>query len=115
MVRKGSCEDVQDDDIIHGQWDCSSRDHVLAMCSSYLGAHGHQLQRHWTRTLDGRGPRVRVMQWNVLSQSLATSVDKFACVTGDTLDWEMRRWRIVREILKWDSDIVCLQEVDHYR
>ena len=116
MVRKGLCDDVQDDDIIHGHWGFSCRDHVLAVCSTYLGAGPcHQLQRHWSRTHVVRGPRMRVMQWNVLSQSLATGVDKFACVTGDTLDWEMRRWRVVREILTWDPDVVCLQEVDHYR
>ena len=57
---------------------------------------------------------VVVMQWNVLSQALGTSLDNFVSASS-SLDWESRRWRVVHEIIRHSPDIICLQEVDHYR
>ena len=57
---------------------------------------------------------VVVMQWNVLSQALGTSLDNFVSASS-SLDWESRRWRVVHEIIRHSPDIICLQEVDHFR
>ena len=31
------------------------------------------------------------------------------------LDWSSRRWRLLEEIIRYDPDIICLQEVDHFK
>ncbi|KAJ3271415.1 hypothetical protein HDU76_011039, partial [Blyttiomyces sp. JEL0837] len=59
---------------------------------------------------------VSVMSFNVLADSLAQRnphLYKF-CRGHGTLAWESRGPRIIDEILKWNSDVVCLQEVDHW-
>lgn len=57
---------------------------------------------------------IRVFQWNHLSQTLAVKIDNFMKSAKEVLDWKTRRWRLLEEILIYDPDIVCLQEVDHY-
>ncbi|XP_022657037.1 nocturnin-like isoform X2 [Varroa jacobsoni] len=56
---------------------------------------------------------IRVMQWNILAQSLAEKSDKFIC-PDEALNWNYRRWRILEEVLTYGADIICLQEVDHF-
>ena len=117
-MRKGACLDIQDDDIIPELSLISGRDQLLSLCQHHLMS--PPLSRHWSPVssvspVSPLRPCVRLLQWNVLSQSLATGVDKFLVDADHTLDWRLRRWRIVREILSHDPDIVCLQEVDHYR
>jgi nocturnin len=31
------------------------------------------------------------------------------------LDWRTRRFRMLEEIARHDADVICLQEVDHFR
>jgi len=60
-------------------------------------------------------PTLRVLQWNHLSQTIGTKNDKFVRCPPSALDWTTRRWRIIEEIIRYDPDIVCLQEVDHFK
>ncbi|XP_012267234.2 nocturnin isoform X2 [Athalia rosae] len=58
---------------------------------------------------------IRIFQWNVLSQSLGTTSDSFICCPDDALEWANRRYQIVQEILEYAPDVICLQEVDHFK
>ncbi|KAG4071499.1 hypothetical protein HA402_011653 [Bradysia odoriphaga] len=58
---------------------------------------------------------VRVLQWNVLSQSLGQSNDGFVRCPEEALTWECRKYLIIQEIVQTDPDVVCLQEVDHFK
>ena len=55
-----------------------------------------------------------VLQWNMLSQALGTTIDNFVSA-GASLHWEERRWRVIQEIVRHSPDLICLQEVDHFR
>lgn len=53
---------------------------------------------------------VRVMQWNVLADSLS---DAFPRVDGALLEWASRGPRIAAMVAAADPDIGCFEEVDH--
>ena len=56
----------------------------------------------------------RVMQWNTLAKSLC-SPNKYTKAPRETYDWDnYRLWRTIQEIVRYDCDIICLEEVDHY-
>ncbi|XP_006906273.2 nocturnin [Pteropus alecto] len=59
-------------------------------------------------------PPVRVMQWNILAQALGEGKDNFVQCPVEALKWEERKCLILEEILAYQPDILCLQEVDHY-
>jgi nocturnin len=59
--------------------------------------------------------KLRILQWNQLSQTIGTKNDKFVRCNPTALDWTTRRWRIIEEIVRYDPDIICLQEVDHFK
>ncbi|GBL82558.1 Nocturnin [Araneus ventricosus] len=59
--------------------------------------------------------KIRVMQWNILSQALAINSDKFVACPLDALSWCTRRWRLLEEMVSTRPDILCFQEVDHYQ
>lgn len=94
-----------------------TREELLARCRQELQSLPPQLKRSFTgRYQEQPGPEtVRVLQWNLLSQALAEQADGFACCPDAALDWSKRRWRILEEILSYQPDVVCLQEVDHYK
>jgi mRNA deadenylase 3'-5' endonuclease subunit Ccr4 len=60
----------------------------------------------------------RVMQWNGLAKKLCSSVrfsnsDHFFAEKFN--DWEnFRIWRLLEEIVRYNSDIICLEEADFY-
>lgn len=66
--------------------------------------------------------KIRVMQWNTLARALFSDSDpnmgyKFSSTgaVSNVFDWDnFRRWRILEEILRYDSDIICLEEIDSY-
>jgi len=58
---------------------------------------------------------LRIFQWNHLSQTLGTKNDNFVCCPPEALVWSTRRWRLLEEILRHKPDIICLQEVDHFK
>jgi len=59
--------------------------------------------------------RFRILSWNVLAQALAESHDNFVGLPEGTLDWNARRLHILHEIIAYNPDIICLQEVDHFK
>ncbi|XP_075228661.1 NADP/NADPH phosphatase nocturnin isoform X1 [Lycorma delicatula] len=58
--------------------------------------------------------KIRILQWNLLSQALGQTVDHFVACPDSALDWRRRRQQLSEEIIRYEPDIVCLQEVDHY-
>uniref|UniRef100_A0A0A1WZH4 Nocturnin n=1 Tax=Zeugodacus cucurbitae TaxID=28588 RepID=A0A0A1WZH4_ZEUCU len=58
---------------------------------------------------------IRVLQWNILSQTLGQNNDGFVRCPEEALTWEHRKFLIVQEILQYNPDIICLQEVDHFK
>ncbi|XP_055550964.1 nocturnin isoform X2 [Wyeomyia smithii] len=59
--------------------------------------------------------QLRIFQWNMLSQTLGMNNDGFVRCPVDALTWECRRYQVIQEIVQNDPDIVCLQEVDHFK
>ncbi|XP_063046465.1 nocturnin isoform X2 [Engraulis encrasicolus] len=57
---------------------------------------------------------IRVMQWNILAQALGEGKDGFVRCPLEALNWAERKYLILEEILTYQPDILCLQEVDHY-
>jgi len=63
-----------------------------------------------------RSENVRVLSFNVLAENFAANERYFYCPSW-ALDWNYRRRGILRELLAYDCDVLCLQEVEssHYR
>lgn len=59
--------------------------------------------------------QLRIFQWNMLSQTLGMHNDGFVRCPADALTWECRRFQLVQEIVQHNPDIICLQEVDHFK
>ncbi|KAJ8290447.1 hypothetical protein GJAV_G00013000 [Gymnothorax javanicus] len=69
----------------------------------------------------GLGPpepfKFTVMSYNILAQDLLEAhLDLYQHCAPEVLAWEFRFPNILREFVKWDPDILCLQEVqeNHY-
>ncbi|XP_003736916.2 nocturnin isoform X1 [Drosophila pseudoobscura] len=58
---------------------------------------------------------IRLLQWNILSQTLGQHNDGFVRCPEEALDWQHRKYLIVQEILQNQPDVICLQEVDHFK
>jgi len=111
--------DCQDNDL-HFPQGTTPAD-LLNRCNQELKGLPAPLQRHFRHyqtdqqsTQDVSGCKVRVLQWNHLSQTLGTKNDNFVCCPAEALNWNRRRWRLLAEILRYQPDVICLQEVDHY-
>jgi len=98
----------------------STLDELLNRCKQELQKLPSALSRQWIQCDDNEKVEesetasVRVLQWNHLSQTLGTKGDKFVQCDPAALNWSVRRWRILEELLRYDPDIICLQEVDHF-
>ncbi|XP_013773535.1 nocturnin-like isoform X2 [Limulus polyphemus] len=105
-----------------------TREELMLKCKEELSHLPLQIKRsfHYLQglpapeesTVDGVKPRdpesIRIMQWNVLSQSLGEKNDNFVACPKEALYWKSRRWRMLEEILTYEADILCFQEVDHF-
>ncbi|KAI9311671.1 Endonuclease/exonuclease/phosphatase [Dichotomocladium elegans] len=71
-------------------------------------------QREWitieSSGLDDDESKFTVLCYNILCQKYATS-QAYGYTPSWALDWEYRKELIMTEILGWDADIVCLQEL----
>jgi len=67
------------------------------------------------KILKSSSNQIRIFQWNILSQSLGQKNDGFVCCPDEALTWENRKFLIIEEILQNNPDIICLQEVDHFK
>lgn len=117
--------DAQDTDVEYPQ----GREELkvfLAKCVEQLGDLPAPIERNWRKTTENaitnpslkgeaESETFRVFQWNVLSQTLGTKNDNFVKCPPEALNWRTRRYRMLEEIARHDPDVVCLQEVDHFR
>ena len=54
------------------------------------------------------------MQWNMLARALCNR-DEYSKSPLEAYDWEThRKWRTLQELLRYNSDIICLEEADFY-
>eukprot|EP00092_Neocalanus_flemingeri_P005276 GFUD01005678.1.p1 GENE.GFUD01005678.1~~GFUD01005678.1.p1 ORF type:complete len:445 (+),score=120.49 GFUD01005678.1:393-1727(+) len=116
--------DNQDEDL---DFPTATAEELFARCETELQDLPKHFNRNFKKTssqqLDRKnkeangdsGGSIRIFQWNVLSQALGTKADNFVQCNPSALDWQTRRWRIIEEIVRYDPDIICLQEVDHFR
>ena len=97
---------------------------------------------HWSSAFSSNleSETLRVFQWNALSQgrkiffviffhvkftnqtfffreiaALGTGNDNFVRCPDKALEWRTRRFRMLEEIVRHNADVVCLQEIDHFR
>eukprot|EP00903_Cladosiphon_okamuranus_P017463 g16085.t1 len=71
------------------------------------------------RGVDGveGGKRLKILSWNILCDGLSGAHPTrggFLKAPEGSLDWDKRRWKILEELIKWDCDVLVLQEVDHH-
>ncbi|XP_078601372.1 nocturnin-like [Branchiostoma floridae x Branchiostoma japonicum] len=97
----------------------TSKDKLLESCEKALKDQPPLLKRSFVSIAGGEGEVregnvFRVMQWNILAQALSQADDSFVRCPPAALNWDVRKFRILEEILTYDSDVLCFQEVDHY-
>lgn len=126
LVRMGSFtsaakimnDDVQDDDV---DFSCvTTHAEMKTRCQTELVSLPAMIQRQFRRVRipsanDAGAEPIRVLQWNILSQSLSVHNDNFVSCPPEALDWRTRRYRILAEIIEHSPDVICLQEVDHFQ
>jgi len=110
-------EDSEDDDVTF----------PAEMTSEEMGQHcRHQLTglpplltrdltTYHSSSGDDDSDSIRVMQWNALSQALGVHNDNFTACPAEALDWSTRRYRMLEEMSLYAPDILCLQEIDHFK
>jgi len=110
-------EDTQDDDVeLPPKMGC---DQLLSHCRAQveppplLDRRFKHLQPE-TET-QSSSKTIRILQWNLLSQALGQNNDNFVSCPDSALEWKRRRHLMAEEIIRYDPDIVCLQEVDHFK
>jgi nocturnin len=60
------------------------------------------------------GSEFRIMQWNMLARAL-WPYDPTSVNPKETFDWvNFRLWRSLQELVRYDSDIICVEEADFY-
>ncbi|XP_063075663.1 nocturnin isoform X2 [Engraulis encrasicolus] len=90
---------------------------LLRECEEALRTRPARLHRAFSyQNLSGdlHQKTIRVMQWNILAQALGEGLDGFVRCPLEALNWSERKYLILEEILTYQPDILCLQEVDHY-
>ena len=61
-----------------------------------------------------QSPRFRVCSFNVLAQCYVNQI-RFPYTAPYALKWRYRRVQLMKEVLSYNADILCLQECDNYR
>jgi CCR4-NOT transcription complex subunit 6 len=92
------------------------RDHMISTFgfNTYIVAIAPPSDRSWLNVdtyAGGSRNAVTVLCYNVLCDKYATS-QMFGYVPSWFLNWDYRKQLILHEILSYDADIVCLQEVE---
>lgn len=60
--------------------------------------------------VEGCTALLRLATWNILAPQY-TRADKYPWCAPSHLEWDYRQSLIVPQLLEWDADVVCLQEV----
>jgi len=113
-IPKVAGSDNQDDDL---EFSNTTRQELLERCQLLLQEFPKPFERKRrvnSECLESPG-KLTILQWNQLSQTIGTKNDKFVRCNPAALHWTTRRWRILEEIIRYDPDVVCLQEVDHFK
>lgn len=117
-------DDTQDNDLDLPER--MSREELLEFCRKPLENSPPLIHRNFVHLRPTHGsvfedftqPRdpstVRILQWNLLSQALGENNDNFVCCPGTALGWKRRKHHVAEEIIKYNPDVICLQEVDHF-
>merc|ERR1719186_811192 len=112
-IPKTICVDHQDEDIFFPP---SNKQYLLERCQAQLRHLPKPINRQIRRkSYTPTKNLIRIFQWNPLSQTLGTKNDNFVQCNPQALSWSTRRWRLIEEIIRYDPDIICLQEVDHFK
>ena len=84
----------------------------------------HIPHRKWRKVADptkieGKSFKMRVLSYNVLADAYTKGLSNISHYPGKKAnvlqDFEYRSQRVMREIVEGEvSDIICLQEIDHY-
>ena len=112
-IPKTICVDHQDEDIFFPP---SNKQYLLERCQAQLRHLPKPINRQFRRkSYTPTKDLIRIFQWNQLSQTLGTKNDNFVQCNPQALSWSTRRWRLIEEIIRYDPDIICLQEVDHFK
>eukprot|EP01080_Neovahlkampfia_damariscottae_P002907 gene2907-4750_t len=69
------------------------------------------LQRKLLKISDNTGTPLSILQFNTLADELS---DAFPEANPDILKWNFRSELLLEEIIQRDSDVICLEEVDHF-
>jgi len=116
VLAKGDSQDQ------HLKFPQTNEAEMLERCNRELAGLPQPLNRQFitytqqhTNTESTDTSNIRILQWNHLSQTLGTKNDKFVCCPAQALDWNTRRWRLIQEIVRYSPDLICLQEVDHFK
>jgi len=130
LVRMGSFtsapkilnDDAQDNDVDLPE--AMTKEELLDYCTSQLQGHpgviprtfaSVQSPKHLNDIAFPQESTIRILQWNILSQTLGLNNDNFVCCPEEALEWRRRRNLLVQEIVRYSPDLICLQEVDHYK
>uniref|UniRef100_A0A8D8Y586 Nocturnin n=1 Tax=Cacopsylla melanoneura TaxID=428564 RepID=A0A8D8Y586_9HEMI len=113
-------KDVQDEDI--DLPDNISKQELLSFCDRELDSEDKLVERRFSTVNKNQDSvdeepndyKIRILQWNVLSQALGQNNDNFVCCPDEALDWRRRRYQMLQEIIAHNPDVICLQEVDHF-
>lgn len=96
----------------------TTREELLYLCQLALQDHPPLLKRNFvevSQNLSGSQERkIRFMTWNTLADALCNGTENFIKCPKECLNWHVRKFRCVEEILMYNPDIICLQEVDHF-
>ncbi|KFB46551.1 hypothetical protein ZHAS_00014586 [Anopheles sinensis] len=57
----------------------------------------------------------KMLKLDSISKTLGMHNDGFVRCPMEALTWDCRRYQLVEEIVQNDPDIICLQEVDHFK
>ena len=93
----------------------ASREDFLKKCQRHLQGSSIPRQWHSSRLKERSLPSdeiIRVQHWNSLAQAL--SQDNFVKCPPEALEWKTRKFRILEELLLYNADIICLEEVDYF-
>jgi len=88
----------------HSWRECRSSSRAQARRRKWHHAEG-------SRRKGGKG--LRVLQYNVLADAYARAAWLPYCKRS-SLNWEYRKHNLLGEILGYNADLICLQEVDHF-
>ncbi|KAI4350886.1 hypothetical protein L6164_005293 [Bauhinia variegata] len=76
-----------------------------------------EIERHWVEADQpvASPERFTVVSYNILADRNAFKhTDLYSNLPSYYLKWDRRKRVICEELFEWDSDIICLQEVDKY-